>query len=153
MTSQRNAVVELNPSISDRVHNVVYMLIANERFPTIKYRDGVRRSGPEALKPQTILIRPQQVGFEESSTRKCGGRLQQRVAWVWIAMVHFDQQVSLDTFEEKFMRGPLRVSRDNDLDQQIDISFLDAVYSHPPEQQSSHGTRVTYRFQADLSPL
>lgn len=154
MTSQRPLAVDLDPSISDRIHNAVKQVLLNERFPVIRYKDGIRStSRSEAVKAQTCLVRAQQVGFEESITRKCGGRLQQRTAWIWIAIVHFDQQVNLDAFEERWMRAPLRISRDSELDQQIDISILDAAYEHPPEQQPSHGTRVTYRFQADLSPL
>lgn len=154
MTSQRPTAVELQPTISDRIHDVIKLQIAEHRFPTVTYQNGLRRTrNNEAIKAATILVRSQQVGFVEARSRRCGGRLQERTAWIWVALVHFDRQVNLDLFEEELMRGPLRIPRDDELDQQIDISLLDANYEHPPEKQSSFGTRVTYRFQADLSPL
>ncbi len=154
MTDQRPVSIELDPSISDRIHNAIKIRIAEFRFPVISYKTGLRSTKlNDALQAQTILVRSQQVGFRESRTRKCGGRLQERTAWIWVGIVHFDRQVNLDSFEEDLMRDPIRIPRDDELDQQIDISFVDAVYEHPPEKESSYGTRVTYRFQADLSPL
>lgn len=140
--------------ISDRIHNAIKQRIADARFPAIDFKQGLRRTDPaRALKAQTILVRPQQVGFEDSSNKSCGGPLQQRVSWIWVALVHFDRQVNLDGFEEDMLRNPIRIFRDEELDQQIDVSLLDAAYEHPPETGSAHGNRVTYRFEADLSPL
>lgn len=154
MTNQVNAAVELTPSISDRIHNAMKEFIADHRFPAISFPGGLRKTRTnDGQKAKTVLIRSQQGGFEEGRSRRCGGRLQQRVAWIWVAIIHFDQQVNLDFFEELLMRQPIRISRDDELDQQIELSLLDVVYEHPPEKQSSHGTRVTYRFSADLSPL
>ncbi len=154
MTNQVNAAVELDPSISDRIHNALKTFIGDQRYPTIIYSNGLRKTrSNDAVKAKTILVRPQQSGFQEARSRRCGGRLQERTAWIWVAIVHFDRQVSLDGFEELLMRQPIQIQRDDELDQQIDLSLQDVVYEHPPEKQSSHGTRVTYRFSADLSPL
>lgn len=154
MTSQRTAAVELDLTISDRIHNAIHEFFSKQRYRVVEYKEGRRRTSQhEAVKAQTILVRSQQVGWVEARNRRCGGRGQEKTAWTWVALVHFDQQVDTDEVEAELERGPLRILRDNELDQQVDISFLDAVYEHPPETQSSHGTRVTYRFTADLSPL
>lgn len=153
MSSQHPPYTELNPTITTRVHNEIKLFIAGIRFPVVKFKSGLRVSLTETVSARTILVRPQQAGFIESKNRGCGGRLQDRNGWIWTASVHFDRQVDLDTFEDMLLRSPLRIARDSELTQQIDISLLDASYEHPPENQSSHGTRVTYRFQADLTPL
>ncbi len=154
MTNQHNPTVEVKPSISDRIHNAMKLFIADHRFPVINYKGGLRSTrATDTVQAKTILIRSQQSGFERARNFRCGGPQQQRIAWTWVAIVHFDQQVNLDFFEENLLRQPIQIPRDQELDQQIDLSLVDVVYEHPPEKESSHGTRVTYRFQADLSPL
>lgn len=147
-------VVDLKVSLSDRIHNEIKLRIADYRFPAIAYKQGLRSTQQNAaVKAAAILVRAQQVGFQSAHTSLCGGPTQERTTWIWIALVHFDKQVNLDGFEEVLLRNPIVISRDEELDQQINVSLLDAEYQHPPEQESSNGTRVTYRFQADLSPL
>lgn len=153
MSSQHPPYTELNPTITTRVHNKIKLHIAAQRFPVVVFKSGIRATQTETVKARTLLVRPQQTGFLESRNRGCGGRLQDRNGWIWVAIIHFDRQVDLDTFEDGLLRSPLRIPRDSELTQQIDISMLDATYEHPPENQPSHGTRVTYRFQADLTPL
>lgn len=154
MTDQRPLAVALQPTISDRVHNAIKLHIAAQGFLTVTFPGGIRTTSlTESVQARTILVRPATVGFIESRTRKCGGRLQQRTAWIWTALVHFDRQIDFDAFEDSLLHAPLRIARDESLDQQIDISLLDAVYEHPPEQEPSHGSRVTYRLQVDLTPL
>ena len=153
MASQHPTYTELTPSLTDRIHNEIKLYIAQARFPVISFQSGLRRTLLQTVKAKSILVRPQQSGFRESKNRSCGGRLQDRNGWVWIVLVHFDRQVDLDAFETRLMRDPLRIPRDVDLTQQIDISLLDVVYEHPAEKQSSTGTKVTYRMQADLTQL
>jgi len=152
MASFKPQFVELVDPESDRIHNAVKMRIAEERFPVVSYKQGIRTTQQsEVEKAKTVLVRPQQVGFVAADSSLCGGASQQRTAWVWVAIIHFDRQVSLDSFERRMMREQIVIPRDSELEQQITISLLDAAYQHPPEKESSHGTRVTYRFQADMS--
>lgn len=154
MTDQRPLAVVLQPTISDRVHDAIKLHIAAHDFLTVSFQEGLRATSlTESVKARTILVRPATVGFIESRTRKCGGRLQQRTDWIWTALVHFDRQIDFDAFEDSLLRAPLRIPRDANLDQQIDISLLDALYEHPPEQEPSQGSRVTYRLQVDLTLL
>lgn len=154
MSGFRPDPIDLTVTTDDRVHNAIKQRIADFTFRDISYASGLRST--EAVgtqKAKTILVRPQTSAFQEAHNRGCGGRLQERFSWTWIAIVAFDRQVDTGSFESLMLRDPIRIPRDADLDQQLDISLLDAEYKHPPEKQSSHGTRVTYRFQVDLTPL
>lgn len=145
-------------TLSDRIDAAIRYRFLAHRFPCVKWMgqgpNTTRRTGPTDTEVQTLLIRPLTQGFTDANTTQCGGRKQDRELWTWIAVAHFHGQVCLEAFEEELTDNPITIVRDGvNLFRQINISLLDATYEHPVEKQSSHGTRVTYRFQADLSPI
>lgn len=145
---------QLRKPLSDRIHDAIKERIADHRFSQVKYKDGLRKTWHStSKKAKTILVRSLTRSFVPSGNRGCGGRLFDRSEWVWTALVAFDQTVSLDNFEDAMLRDPILILRDEELDQQVTISLTDVVESHPPESESSQGTRVTYRLLAELSSL
>lgn len=148
-------VKALKRPISDRIHNAIKERIARVRFSRVEFRQGLRYTLHHKVeRAKTILVRSLSRAFLPAARNRLpGGALQEIDAWIWVALVHFDGQVNLDKFEEDLLHDPILIERDGELGQQIRVSLLDATDEHPPEREGAHGTRVTYRFQADLSPL
>jgi len=145
---------ELRQPLTDRVHDAIKERIADHRFSQVKYKDGRRKTWhSNSKKAKTILVRSLTRSFVPSRNKSCGGPLFDRAEWIWTALIAFDQTVSLDGFEDAMMRDPILILRDEELDQQVTISLVDVVENHPPESESSQGTRVTYRLLAELSSL
>ena len=142
----------MHEPLSDRIHNAIKQALAGGRYHVVDYKQGMRYTLRELAKPQTVLVRSLTSAFEPNRSSLCGADKRQRTGWIWTADVHFDRQVSLDLFEQGMQETDIVLPREGELTQQITIFLLDATHIHPPETQSSHGTRVTYRFQADLSP-
>lgn len=144
-------------TLSDRIDAAIRARFNDHRFPAVTFLGTgarvTRRTGPETEPVTTLLIRPITAGFVDANSFLCGGRQQDIELWTWIALAHFDSQVSLDSFEHALRDQPIIILRDDTLFRQIDISLLDVEWQHPVEKQPSQGTRVTYRFQADLSPI
>lgn len=154
MRSPEN-IEDAYPTLSDRIHNAIVDRIMAHSFPVVEYvQRHYRQTSQSAVAAQTILVRPQSSAFIESNNRMCGGPLLDRDSWQWVALVHFDRQVSTDAFDEHLMLSPIVVPRvpGQGLQQQATITLTDAQYVHPPEKQSSHGSRVEYRFLVSLSP-
>jgi len=144
----------LRKPLGDRIHDAIKDRIADFRFPRVKFDNGHRKTWQrDGQKAATILVRSLTRSFIPSTNKQCGGPLQHRSDWIWTAVVAFDRQVNLDEFEELMMRDPILILRDEELDQQVTISLVDVVEQHPPEKESSQGTRVTYRLSAELSSL
>ncbi len=79
---------------------------------------------------------------------------QERQGWAWLLKIRFDTEALLEDFERTLMRSPLTIARDSsdDRDQQVILILEDSSYEHPPRGGASNGTKVTYRFVANLSP-
>lgn len=143
-----------NTRLGDRVHNALLDLFEMRQFPRVLFPGGRRQTKNTSLeKPATIMVRQQSAVWEDARNRTCGGPDQERDLWIWTVEVHFNNQVSFEEFEEEHARKNVVLPRDAEFDQQVQLEFVDVNYLHPPEQQSSLGSRATYRFQAVLSPL
>jgi hypothetical protein len=79
---------------------------------------------------------------------------QQRGDWIWELHLAFDKEVTTELFERAMLTNPIRLPRDdaNGLEAVI-VRLMDNEWSHPPRQQSSNGTRATYRFVAEFAPV
>lgn len=141
-------------SQSDRIHQAIYEAFSNFDFPFVTYDpdSGLRTTSEvDGEAPSTILIREQQSSFEPAIGFRRQPRVQERTTWTWEAMIAFDNQVSLELFEETYTQTPLFLPRTVDHDQQVTITLSDSQYVHPPEHASSSGTRATLTFSASLS--
>jgi len=79
---------------------------------------------------------------------------QERQGWAWLLVMRFDTEVSLEGFETALLRSPLSIARDplDGRDEQVRLLLEDVAYEHPPRGGASNGTKVTYRFVAELCP-
>lgn len=152
--------------LTDEIHNLISCHIWQARFPKVKF-DGrpTKRytSSAETLKPKTVLVIDESLNFVDNQrSRPCGDIMstepstslyQERSEWQWQAVVHFDHQVDLTSFENGLLENPLFIPRsETESGEQVTVRLLERLQELPVQRQASHGTRVTYRFQADLSP-
>lgn len=136
---------------SDRIHNAIYAAIATFNFPRVSYdpQTKVRTTNEgDTEKAETVLVRESTSTFENAAAYRRTPLERERIGWTWEAVVAFDNEVSLETFEEL---PPLFLARTPTLDQQVVITLDSVDYTHPPEQASSSGTRATLTFTASLS--
>lgn len=79
--------------------------------------------------------------------------IEQRLVWEWELLLQFDKEITAERFERAYCDAPINLPRDpaNNLEAVI-LRLVSSSYSHPPQQQPSNGTRLTYRFVADVHP-
>lgn len=75
-----------------------------------------------------------------------------RSAWEWELILHFNQHVSCEEFELAVTTTPIVIDRDAS-HRQVSLRLRGATYEHPLQQQPSTGTRAVFMFEASLSPL
>lgn len=136
----------------DRVHNALFDILSNTVFPVVEYSSGRRQTLPQGERAASVLIRPDFSSFETATSRLCGGAAQQRGDWRWNATLSFTSQVSTEEFEDELMSSQFILERTPEVSDQVTLTLIDVNMEHPPESQPTSGTRVTYRFQADVSP-
>lgn len=153
--------------LTDTIHNAISCHFWESRFPRVKFQGRTKRiTDTRSLeKPKTVLVFDESINFVDNVRRRDASCdmmtddgagtsfFQERADWQWQAMVHFDNQVDLTSFEENLLANPLFIPRsDTDSGEQVTVRLLERLQQQPVQKQASHGTRVTYRFQADLSP-
>lgn len=90
-------------------------------------------------------------GLPERNRRE---RIMERGSWRWQVIVQFDREVVAEPFEETLLASPILLAKDTNRGlRQIIINLIDADYIHPPKQNPSSGTQVTYTFEARLGPV
>jgi hypothetical protein len=80
--------------------------------------------------------------------------VQERTGWAWLLRLRFEQEVSLERFEQSLLESPITIARDvaDGRPYQVRLLLDGVSYEHPPRGGSSNGTQVEYRLVADLSP-
>jgi hypothetical protein len=139
---------------SDRIHDAIYGALSAYQFPIVSYDPdtGLRTTSTTSFEtPDTVLIREVASTFDTAVGERRTPRLHERIDWEWEARIAFDGQVSLEAFERAYSDTPLFLPRTAELDRQATIVIERVEYTHPPEQQSSSGTRAVLTFTASLS--
>lgn len=139
---------------SDRIHDAIYNAINGsvEFFHVTYDKDtGLRTTAVTFETPETVLVREVSCSFIEARSNRRTPRLREREDWRWEATVAFDNQVSVEEFEAAMTATPIFLQRTGQLDQQVVVFLEETEVSHPTEQQGSTGTRVSFRFVAQLS--
>ena len=77
----------------------------------------------------------------------------ERLSWTWEVELLFAEPATVEFFERRLAAQPpfLPPDSQNDLEW-VRLNWLDSRYEHPPQQQSSNGTRATLTFEAVLGP-
>lgn len=142
--------------LSDRIHDALRDAFQAANFPRVTYdpETGKRiTSAAELLKVKSMKIKPVQALFDVPRLNRRTRILRERVRWVWLAEAWFDREVDLSPFEDALSANPLRVCRE-EADGQDAVLYLEETDQRfPPEQQGASGTRATFRFNAELSPI
>jgi hypothetical protein len=139
---------------SDAIHNAIVGVLLPFSFPIVTYDPDTRlrtTSTTTGETPETVLVREQSSAFDDAEGERRTPRLRERTDWSWEAEIAFDGQVSLELFEETYTDSPIFLPRTAELDQQVVVTIGSVEYVHPPEHQSSSGTRATITFAASLS--
>jgi hypothetical protein len=138
---------------SDRIHDAIYTAINTFAFPHVTFdKDtGLRTTGITTETPETLLVREVSSGFIDAQTNRRTPRLRERQDWRWEADVVFDNQVGMEEFEALMATTAIFLPRTGELDQQATVHLEETEVEHPAEQQSSTGSRVSFRFVAQLS--
>jgi hypothetical protein len=104
--------------------------------------------------PASIEVNETESTFRRTSSRNRQSWVQERGDWEWMAHVDFDKEVMLEEFEKALLAVPIVLPHDpgNGLGQ-VRITLLRGRYRHPVRMQSSSGTKASYRFLAELSPV
>ena len=139
---------------SDRIHDAIVGAILGFSFPVVSYDKDTRLRTTSAVTSETaetVLVRELSASFTDAVGQRRTPRLRQREDWLWEAEIAFDGQVSLELFEQTYSDAPLFLARAVGLTDQVVITIESSAYEHPPEHQSSSGTRATLTFAASLS--
>lgn len=75
-----------------------------------------------------------------------------RTNWIWELILHFNQHVSCEAFEQRVVETPIRLDRDAD-HRQVLFHLRSTKIEHPLQQQPSNGTKAVFTFEVSLSPL
>jgi hypothetical protein len=146
-------------NFADAIQNALVATAVARPFPRISY--AVQGTGGAqstatmtTVLPKTVLAFQAGSDFDISPRQRRDSRRRERVNWTWFLTLQFDSPVSLVEFEDDIMATAPRVVRDPSIgvDQQVDLLLENAEYENPVTQQPSRGTKVTYRFTAQLTP-
>ncbi len=104
--------------------------------------------------PASVTLQALSTTFTDRPTRNRRTERSERNTWRWSVVCVFTQQISSEEVEKFFIANHIILPRDsaNDLEQ-VTLKLLSADPFHPPQQSPSHGTRVTFTFEAELSPV
>lgn len=95
------------------------------------------------VKPASVEVQEIRSEFDDSPGARGG-----RDPWIFELRLGFDCEVSLEEWEDEFRATPMRVCSEGRRCRRVLLT--DADYQHPPRQNSSGGTHVTYTLRARL---
>lgn len=146
-------------NFADAIQNALVATAVARPFPRISY--AVQGTGGDqstatmtTVLPKTVLAYQVGADFDLPANNRRDSRRRERLTWTWELQIQFDSPVSLVEFEKELLAQAPRVLRNPSIgvDQQVDLLLENADYENPVTQQPARGTKVTYRFAAQLTP-
>ncbi len=145
---------------SDAIQNALLALVVARPFAVVSHSvTGVGQvrttAAMETALPKTAVancVRPL-YGIPRLNRRIAN--LRELIAEEWQLHIEFDQAVSIDAFETYLMANTPVISRNPSvgIDHQITLMVEEAtIVRTPVAQQPAQGTKVTFRFTAELTP-
>lgn len=138
-----------------RIQTALRTFIATVKFWPVTYVAGapVVDTTAGAEQTPTLFVNETSSTFDTNSTNRQTLK-QQKSNWLFQATLDFNKEVVLEVFEKLWERTPPKLARDptNGLDRAVILRLRDATYSHAVQQEGT-GTRATYTFEAELSPI
>ena len=106
-----------------------------------------------AITPASVIAEEASSAFGTPSLNRRTNRSERR-SWRWQVACRFNQEVTVEAISKRLIASNIILPRDaaNDLEQ-VTLKLLDADPFHPPQQNPSTGTQVTFTFEAELSPV
>lgn len=138
-----------------RIQNALAALaaVADMFFPvTYNVSTGVATKGASAVEPVAVHTNELRSEFEDTRVSK-STFARERTSWLFNLVVSFNQEVTGEDFESAVSASPPYVARDSDHSQQIRLLLQNSNYEHPPQQDPESGSRLTFTFEAQLSPI
>lgn len=146
-------------NFADAIQNALVATASSFSFPRVSYAvqatAGAQTTAVmDTVSAKTILAWEAGAEFDLSPRQRRDTRRRERSNWTWFLQIAFDSPVSLVEFENQLLATAPRVTRNPSIgvEQQVDLLVLSAEYETPVTQQPSRGKKVTYRFQAQLTP-
>jgi len=113
----------------------------------------IAASDDQAVRPTVILI-TETTALMGLPRRNRQFDRDEKHNWTWEVLLQFSETVTVEPFECDILESPINLAADVDNDLgSVRLRFRDVRYEHPPQQNSSSGSRVTMTFEADLSPV
>lgn len=136
-----------------RIQNALTQALRLGTFYPLSYdrKTGLASVDPDKkISPSQTLVNEIQSFFE--AAKRTDKWRRERSGWTWQAVVTFQQEVTLETFEHQIsFEKPLKIPSDGAL-RPVLLELTQTDYSHPPQQQPSAGTHVVFTFEATILP-
>ncbi len=142
----------------DAIQQKLVSLVGDFQFKELHYTPAVvgakRCTLTNVRKAAAIVAWPESAVFGDPVNHRRTSDRREVIGWVWRLQIQFNAAVSTEEFEAELLTNIPRIPRDptNGLDRQVDLLLEEAEYQNPVTQQPAQGTRVTYRFTAQLTP-
>jgi hypothetical protein len=140
---------------SDAIHNAIYAALTGFSFPYVTFDPDTGQQSTSEVDgeaPASVIIRPTDSAFNPAIGERRTPRLRERSEWNWEAEVTFNNQISTELYEQTEINSPIFLPRTSELDQQVVVALTETEHDrHPPEHQGSSGTKVTFRYAAQMS--
>lgn len=137
-----------------RAYDAILSRVAGAVFVRISYdqASSTLTVGDE-VKPKSVLLNELSTTFVEAKRWRRSYK-QQRDRWTWNLILMFDKEASTEIFERDMLDNPIHLPADrpNGLEA-FTVKAIDANYVIPPQQQSSNGTRASYRVTVEFAPV
>lgn len=134
---------------TQRIYAQLYEIINEGPYYHVNYDTKGKQTlvSNTPVSPANISLNEVESGFGDSRIKRSLRYSRQR--WGWIAYIDFDFPVTVEPFENKWLRNPKGLPRDenNDLDAVL-LEFERATYLHPALQGPEAGTSFELRFLA-----
>lgn len=135
-----------------RIHNAVLIFTQDNGLFYVRVRNpetGLMAVDLTQLAvPATVQINPSSSVFEHSAQTGTTWR-SERVSWAWELFLHFNEDVSLEAFENAWAAVPIRIPKDDVHGlSPVRLEIRSVKYSIPPAQEPANGTQAIVSFDA-----
>lgn len=139
-----------------RVQNALVQAALNGPFWAVEYdseNQTVRALHTNVVPASAVANEIQGTLFDAARLNR-RSNVRERSDWFFELVLRFDQEVILETFEDRVSNSPIVLPRLPEFGlQQVSLEFLSTDAVHPPQQNPSSGTHAILRFKANTSPI
>ncbi len=139
----------------ERIHNAMILLGQSGVYRPVSHdkdTDLLTVDEGSMVVPAQVLTNEIDATFETTQRRR-RTRGRERQIWTWILILAFNEEVSLEEFEEEVSLNPTLLARDATHPRQVEFDLVSVNYIHPPRQAPENGTSATYTFNVRVSPV